>query len=96
MLEGLAGLGAGAEEQFILRIARRIALLGPAANDHQSSDSLTQRLFAAVTQLNAWGYQARWEARPDAPAWRWKAARSGNFHSAMRRSAWWMPACWKS
>jgi predicted ArsR family transcriptional regulator len=52
-----------------VRVEDRALSSGPAGGREKSihQPHLTQRLYEAVSQLNALGYAARWEARSDAP-----------------------------
>ncbi len=56
-------------EEMLFRIARRIisASTGSSSPPPAKIASLTQRLYQAVRRLNDLHYQARWEARGDAP-----------------------------
>lgn len=76
--ETLPGLPANELDQFLERVAARLAARlsklhtaqSPGAPNRRARprfDNLTARLFATVEHLNHAHYQARWEARPDAP-----------------------------
>lgn len=61
-----AEFGAEAQEALLMRAADHLAAaIGESSPEF--SDRLTARLFQTVQQLNRLNYQARWEARPDAP-----------------------------
>ncbi len=69
--ELLPGLANGERQMFYRRLAERMAekirrTAQPIAAK-TSSDHLTRRLYETVQQLSAAHYQARWEARSDAP-----------------------------
>jgi predicted ArsR family transcriptional regulator len=60
------------DEDTWRRIARRLALasgtqLVSGEESRRAGTRLTQALYQAVQRLNDMHYQARWEARPDAP-----------------------------
>ena len=63
--ELLADLPQAEQKKALQRVARRIPAQTIAARDGPAN--LTQRLYSAVQQLNAWNYQARWEAHADGP-----------------------------
>jgi predicted ArsR family transcriptional regulator len=69
--ETLSNLAENERQKFYQRLAERMAQkIRTAAAPHptgKGGDHLTRRLYETVQQLNAAHYQARWEARSDAP-----------------------------
>lgn len=65
LTELLGELPEAEKHKMLQRIARRMPIQIPPGDEQPAR--LTQRLFRAVQQLNAWSYQARWEAHTEGP-----------------------------